>query len=259
MWKSSGSTGAQSRNKSKWDSDSSEEESPQVSARSVSGGPQPGGSTNGANSTSAPPPSPTLRTQQSLTERSSGDECSPDGKRRKVHAPAPSSSSPPSVPPGTRAEHRPAHEPLIHGCRSVDEYQRLNFIDQGTYGAVFKAKCRASGEVVALKQVKDTGAGGGLGSRVGFPVTALREINILLALRHPNIVRVREMVVGSSVDLVFMVMDFADCDLKQCMESAPMAFSLGEVSALCSTTMPCVYRGNLCNSNFQSNCRNLPP
>lgn len=30
------------------------------------------------------------------------------------------------------------HNPLYHGCRSVDEYIRLNFIDQGTYGVVFR-------------------------------------------------------------------------------------------------------------------------
>jgi len=36
----------------------------------------------------------------------------------------------------------------------------------------------------------------------GFPITALRETNILLALRHENIVRVKEMVVGSSKEKV---------------------------------------------------------
>lgn len=36
----------------------------------------------------------------------------------------------------------------------------------------------------------------------GFPITALRETNVLLALRHENIVRVQEMVVGSSQDKV---------------------------------------------------------
>jgi hypothetical protein len=39
----------------------------------------------------------------------------------------------------------------------------------------------------------------------GFPITALREINVLVALKHPNIVQVKEMVVGSSVDKVGLV------------------------------------------------------
>ena len=39
-----------------------------------------------------------------------------------------------------------------------------------------------------------------LNQKEGFPATALREINVLLSLRHENIVNVREMVVGSSMD-----------------------------------------------------------
>lgn len=77
------------------------------------------------------------------------------------------------------------HNPLHHGCRSVDEYIRLNFIDQGTYGVVFRARCKKTGRIYALKQVKI----GKEAAKVGFPVTALRETNILLALKHPNIVR----------------------------------------------------------------------
>ena len=77
------------------------------------------------------------------------------------------------------------HNPLHHGCRSVDEYIRLNFIDQGTYGVVFRARCKRTGKIYALKQVKI----GKEAAKVGFPVTALRETNILLALKHPNIVR----------------------------------------------------------------------
>ncbi len=50
----------------------------------------------------------------------------------------------------------------------------------------------------------------------GFSVNALREINSLLALRHANIVGVREMVVGGSLDKVYMVMDYFDNDLKVC-------------------------------------------
>ena len=77
------------------------------------------------------------------------------------------------------------HNPLHHGCRSVDQYIRLNFIDQGTYGVVFRARCKKTGKIYALKQVKI----GKEAAKVGFPVTALRETNILLALKHPNIVR----------------------------------------------------------------------
>nr|KYP75697.1 Cyclin-dependent kinase G-2 [Cajanus cajan] len=43
---------------------------------------------------------------------------------------------------------------MLQGCRSVDEFERLNRIDEGTYGVVFRAKDKKSGKVVALKKVK---------------------------------------------------------------------------------------------------------
>ena len=66
----------------------------------------------------------------------------------------------------------------------------------------------------------------------GFPITALRETNVLLALRHPNIVRVREMVVGKKADQVFMVMDYLPHDLRAFMDNMPSQFRTAEVKCL---------------------------
>lgn len=72
----------------------------------------------------------------------------------------------------------------------------------------------------------------------GFPITALRETNVLLALNHPNIIKVREMVVGSSssrsrsMDKVYMVMDYMDHDLKQLLSAMKVPFSQAEVKCL---------------------------
>ena len=120
------------------------------------------------------------------------------------------------------------YNPTIYGCRSVDEYQRISFISQGTYGLVYKARCLMTDNIVALKEVKLTSDA----RKVGFPVTALREINILLALRHPNIIRVREVVVGSTLDKIYMVMDFYDNDLRTCMDMSKQSFSTAEVKQL---------------------------
>ena len=46
------------------------------------------------------------------------------------------------------------HNPLFHGCRSVENYQRLNYISAGTYGVVFRAQDKNNGDIVALKQIK---------------------------------------------------------------------------------------------------------
>ena len=73
----------------------------------------------------------------------------------------------------------------------------------------------------------------------GYPVTALREINILLALQHPYIVKVKEVVVGSSIDKVYMVMEFCENDLKTCMKLSRQSFSTAEVFIFRTVTKIC--------------------
>lgn len=43
---------------------------------------------------------------------------------------------------------------LRDACRSVYLYEKLNRIEEGSYGVVFRAKCLDSEEVVAVKGVK---------------------------------------------------------------------------------------------------------
>jgi cell division cycle 2-like len=118
------------------------------------------------------------------------------------------------------------HGLIGKSCRSVDCYERLNFIDEGTYGRVFRARDIASGKVYALKQVKIAG------EREGFPITALREVSLLLATRHPNIVHVREVVVGSTLDKIYMVMEYAEHDLRSILERMRHPYSQSEVKSI---------------------------
>lgn len=115
---------------------------------------------------------------------------------------------------------------MLQGCRSVDDFERLNKIDEGTYGVVYRARDKKTGEIVALKKVKMEK------EREGFPLTSLREINILLSFHHPSIVDVKEVVVGSSLDSIFMVMEYMEHDLKGLMESMKQPFSQSEVKCL---------------------------
>jgi cell division cycle 2-like protein len=46
----------------------------------------------------------------------------------------------------------PPYLPAIQGCRSVEEFQWLNRIEEGTYGVVYRAKDKRSGEVHVMKQ-----------------------------------------------------------------------------------------------------------
>lgn len=48
----------------------------------------------------------------------------------------------------------------------------------------------------------------------GFPITSLREINILSRIKHhPHIIRLREVVVGYKKDSVFLAFDYCSTDL----------------------------------------------
>jgi cell division cycle 2-like protein len=77
-------------------------------------------------------------------------------------------------------------------CRDVEEYELLNNIEEGSYGMVSRARTKNTGEVVALKRLKMEH------TNDGFPVTGLREIQTLMASRHNNIVKLREVVIGGS-------------------------------------------------------------
>jgi len=80
-------------------------------------------------------------------------------------------------------------------CRSVENYDKLNDIEEGTYGWVARAKEIATGKVVALKRLKID-----KNDRNGLPVTGLREIQTLKDCEHRNIVKMQEVVVGDSSD-----------------------------------------------------------
>jgi cell division cycle 2-like protein len=83
-----------------------------------------------------------------------------------------------------------------------------------------------SGEIVALKKLKMEK------EKEGFPITSLREINMLLKAKHPNIVFVKELVVGSNMDRIYIVMDYVEHDLKALMETMKQPFLEGEVKTL---------------------------
>jgi len=65
----------------------------------------------------------------------------------------------------------------------MEKYSKIDKLGEGTYGIVYKAKNRETGEIVALKRIR-------LESEdEGVPCTAIREISLLKELDHPNVVR----------------------------------------------------------------------
>jgi cell division cycle 2-like protein len=63
---------------------------------------------------------------------------------------------------------------------------------------VYRARDKKTNKIVALKRLKMER------EKEGFPITSLREINTLLISQHPNVVTVREIVVGSNMDKIYI-------------------------------------------------------
>uniref|UniRef100_A0A8C5RRY5 Protein kinase domain-containing protein n=1 Tax=Laticauda laticaudata TaxID=8630 RepID=A0A8C5RRY5_LATLA len=83
------------------------------------------------------------------------------------------------------------------GKRCVDKFDIIGIIGEGTYGQVYKARDKDTGEMVALKKVRLDN------EKEGFPITAIREIKILRQLNHPSIINMKEIVTDKEDALDF--------------------------------------------------------
>uniref|UniRef100_A0AAR2JIN4 Protein kinase domain-containing protein n=1 Tax=Pygocentrus nattereri TaxID=42514 RepID=A0AAR2JIN4_PYGNA len=110
-------------------------------------------------------------------------------------------------------------------CRNVKEFEKLNRIGEGTYGIVYRARDTTTNEIVALKKVRMDK------EKDGIPISSLREITLLLRLRHPNIVELKEVVVGSHLESLFLVMSYCEQDLASLLENMQSPFSEAQVSS----------------------------
>ena len=187
-----------------------------------------------------PSRSPTpLRSEDDEMEVEPGDATKVNDESKNDHASNPGSPSDYLRPPAAAVPVKetvsnpvsllPPYLPSVHGCRSVSEFLCKNRIEEGTYGVVYRAQDKKTQEIVALKKLKMEN------EKEGFPITSLREINTLLISQHPNVVTVREIVVGSNIDQIFIVMDFIEHDLKSLMEfmrKKKQVFLPGEVKCL---------------------------
>ncbi|XP_052544197.1 cyclin-dependent kinase 3 [Tympanuchus pallidicinctus] len=90
-------------------------------------------------------------------------------------------------------------------------FQKVEKIGEGTYGVVYKARNKRTGQLVALKKIRLDA------ETEGVPSTAIREISLLKELKHPNIVRLLDVV--HSQKKLYLIFEYLSQDLKKYIDS----------------------------------------
>lgn len=93
----------------------------------------------------------------------------------------------------------------------MENYKQDEKIGEGTYGVVYKGIQKSTGIQVAMKKIRlET-------EEEGVPSTAIREISLLRELKHPNVVRLLDLVHDDK--RLWLVFEFLDMDLKKYMDT----------------------------------------
>ncbi|KAH9718708.1 cyclin-dependent kinase C-1 [Citrus sinensis] len=130
--------------------------------------------------------------------------------------------------------------PPAWGSRSVDCFERLEQIGEGTYGQVFMAREIKTGEIVALKKIRMDN------EKEGFPITAIREIKILKKLQHENVIKLKEIVTSPGPERdeqgrpdgnkyrgsTYMVFEYMDHDLTGLADRPGLRFTVPQIKLL---------------------------
>lgn len=92
----------------------------------------------------------------------------------------------------------------------MQRFQQLEKLGEGTYATVYKGRNRATGTLVALKEIN-------LDSEEGTPSTAIREISLMKDLKHNNIINLYDVI--HTENKLTLVFEYLDKDLKKYMDT----------------------------------------
>lgn len=106
----------------------------------------------------------------------------------------------------------------------MERYTVIKEVGNGTFGSVWRALNKKSGEVVAVKKMKKK-------YYSWEECINLREAKSLRKISHPNIVKLKEVIREN--DVLYFIFEYMDCNLYQLMKNRVKAFSEVEVRNWC--------------------------
>ncbi|KAL5181058.1 Cyclin-dependent kinase F-4 [Glycine soja] len=106
----------------------------------------------------------------------------------------------------------------------MERYKLIKEVGDGTFGSVWRAINKQTGEVVAIKKMKKK-------YYSWEECVNLREVKSLRKMNHPNIVKLKEVIRES--DILYFVFEYMECNLYQLMKDREKLFSEGEVRNWC--------------------------
>ncbi|KAJ0967986.1 hypothetical protein J5N97_024903 [Dioscorea zingiberensis] len=106
----------------------------------------------------------------------------------------------------------------------MEGYKVIKEVGDGTFGTVWRALNKQSGEVVAIKKMKKK-------YYSWEECVNLREVKSLQRMNHPNIVKLKEVIRENNV--LYFVFEYMECSLYQLMKDRSKPFSELEVRNWC--------------------------
>ncbi|XP_026401872.1 cyclin-dependent kinase F-4-like [Papaver somniferum] len=106
----------------------------------------------------------------------------------------------------------------------MDRYKIIKEVGDGTFGSVYRALNKQTGEVVAIKKMK----------RKYYSweeCINLREVKSLRKMNHPNIVKLKEVIREN--DILYFVFEYMECNLYQLIKDKVKLFPEAEVRNWC--------------------------
>eukprot|EP00428_Durinskia_dybowskii_P002703 CAMPEP_0170290842 /NCGR_PEP_ID=MMETSP0116_2-20130129/45510_1 /TAXON_ID=400756 /ORGANISM="Durinskia baltica, Strain CSIRO CS-38" /LENGTH=396 /DNA_ID=CAMNT_0010542323 /DNA_START=112 /DNA_END=1302 /DNA_ORIENTATION=+ len=114
----------------------------------------------------------------------------------------------------TWAPVRPQADTAVIDNEGEESFGRLQIVEkrgEGTYGKVYKAVDRDTGDEFALKKIRI------MYDEEGIPSTAIREISLLKECKHPNVIKLYE--VFSLHSALYLKFELLDMDLRAYLKS----------------------------------------